>query len=64
MVHDSILGEAQKEFADECLSVCKEIMERPILQIPLPPEWGRGSHLVVYSEGKVGECWAEMKECA
>lgn len=64
LIHDELLGECRREQLDECLSVSRTVMERPIPQIPLPPAWGMGPHLVVATEGKVGECWGEMKEVA
>jgi DNA polymerase I-like protein with 3'-5' exonuclease and polymerase domains len=62
LVHDEILGEARREFIDECLQVSKEIMEEPIPQIPLDPNWGLGNTLRVFTEGKVGQSWATMQE--
>lgn len=64
LVHDELLGESRKEQVEECLSVAKTIMERPIAQIPLDPAWQLGEYLTVATEGKVGECWGTMKEAA
>lgn len=61
MIHDSLFGEARKDFVDECLAVSKAIMEQPIPQIPLDPSWGLGDRLIVYTEGKVGPVWADME---
>lgn len=63
LVHDELLGETQKDMVEQCLSVSKSVMERPIPQIPLDPSWGLGDFLVVGTEGKIGTCWGEMAEC-
>jgi hypothetical protein len=62
LIHDEILGESRKEFRDTCLEISKLVMEQPIPQIPLPPEWNLGKELVVYTEGKTGDCWGDMVE--
>lgn len=62
MIHDEIFGEARREEVEHCLAISKLVMEEPIPEIPLDPSWGMGDRLIVYTEGKVGPCWAEMED--
>lgn len=62
LIHDELLGECREEHAERCLVKSKEVMERPIPQIPLNPEWGMGPLALVRTEAKVGPCWAEMQD--
>ena len=60
LIHDSIMGEAEERFIEECLKVSQEIMESPIEEIPLDPAWGLGEFLTIGTEAKVGGSWGEM----
>lgn len=60
-IHDELLGEGDAADADEYLAISKELMERPWLQLPLPPEWNLGTHLSIGTEAKLGPCWGEME---
>lgn len=60
MIHDELLGEAQKDAIETCLHLTRLVMEQPIPEIPLDPSWGLGSHLVIKTEGKTGPSWANM----
>lgn len=60
LIHDSILGEAAEGEIDECLKVSQEIMEAPIQELPLDPEWKMGEYLSIGSESKAGKSWGAM----
>lgn len=62
LIHDSILGEAAETETERCLEVSKQVMETPIKELPLDPEWGMGEFLVINSEAKVGRSWGAMEE--
>lgn len=64
LIHDSVLGESQEEFVQECLKISKEVMETPIPELPLDPTWNMGEYLTIGTEAKVGNCWGTMKEAA
>jgi hypothetical protein len=61
LIHDSLLGECEEKEAADCLAVAQEVMGRPILELPLDPSWGMGTHLTINSDAKVGRSWGEMK---
>lgn len=61
LIHDSILGEATEQELETCLKVSKEVMEAPIPELPLDPQWGMGEFLSIGTEAKVGRVWGEMK---
>jgi hypothetical protein len=60
-IHDEIFGLCPTDRADECDAILAGAMGRPVQMLPVPPQWGMGSHLVIGSEGKRGPTWAEMK---
>ena len=60
-IHDEIFCEVPKERADECDTTLQFEMEKPILEMPLPVEWGMGKYLTVGTEPKRGDSWAQMK---
>lgn len=64
LIHDETLGESAEQQLEYCLAKSKEIMERPVKQLPLDPSWGLGEYVVIKTEGKYGPCWATMKGCA
>lgn len=59
-VHDENFLEVEEGHVAEVDKVLQEEMERPIPQLPLPPEWGMGEHLQVLTEAKTGKYWGEM----
>jgi hypothetical protein len=61
LIHDSIMGECREEQVEECLEVSRAVMEAPIPQLPLDPEWGMGEFLTISTEAKVGRSWGEMQ---
>jgi hypothetical protein len=60
LIHDSILGECPERMLDECLEVSAKVMEAPIPQLPLDPEWGMGEFLTIGTEAKSGQSWGTM----
>jgi DNA polymerase I-like protein with 3'-5' exonuclease and polymerase domains len=61
-IHDELLGEWKIEEREEVHAALKDIMERPITQLPLPPEWMMGEYLHINTEGKTGPVWGEMRD--
>lgn len=62
-VHDEILLDVPEEIADTVDRRVSEVMERAMGCMPLPPEWGMGSHLAIGTEGKrsgIEGSWASM----
>ena len=59
-VHDSLLLEALKQYADEVDEKLKIEMERPVLELPLPARYNMGSHLVIDTDGKRGVRWGSL----
>jgi hypothetical protein len=65
LIHDEIFGEAKEgDEAEMCLEVSRKIMESPIEELPLNPDWGMGEFLSIGSEGGIGPVWAGMKGVA
>ena len=60
-IHDEIFCEVPRGDEERMQEILRVEMERPVKELPLPPEWGMGSHLVVLSEGKDGDVWAAME---
>jgi hypothetical protein len=62
IIHDSFLNEVEDRFLDRLIErSCRE-MQRLMSELPLPPEWGLGSHLQFGVEVKVGRDWASMEK--
>lgn len=60
-IHDSLLLEVPDRQWDRVFeAVCRE-MQRPILEQPLPVEWGMGSHLSIGVDAKVGKNWEQTE---
>jgi uracil-DNA glycosylase family 4 len=59
-VHDEIFTEPPSHLAEAVDKVLKEEMERPIQELPMPPEWGMGPCLGILTEGKAGSPWGQM----
>jgi hypothetical protein len=62
LIHDSILGEVADGGVEECLRVSREVMETPIRELPLDPNWNMGDFLKIGTEAKVGKSWGSMNE--
>ena len=60
-VHDENLGEPALDKLAAFDRVLVEEMERPIPQLPMPPEWGLGEFLKINTEPKTGDRWGEMR---
>jgi hypothetical protein len=61
LIHDSILAEVPKDKLQEFLTRIRRQMTQPWKELPLPAEWGMGSHLAIGVEIKVGENWSKME---
>ena len=57
LIHDSILGECREGDLERCLEVSGQIMEAPIPELPLDPQWNMGEFLTIGTEAKVGKSW-------
>src|SRR5262249_42186662 len=61
-VHDSLLLEIPDRKWDRTFqTVCME-MQRPVLEQPLPPEWGRAGAVSIGIAAKAGADWADMED--
>lgn len=60
LIHDSVLGECDEREVDKCLKVSQDVMESPLTELPLDPQWGMGEYLTIGSEAKVGKSWGSM----
>ena len=61
LIHDELFLEVPEEQCDSVEAVLAEEMERPIVQMPLRPEFGHGDYLIVGTEGKKGYSWGTMR---
>lgn len=62
-IHDELLGEWGLDKWEEANVRLQGVMEVPMAECPLPPEWNLGSHLYVKTGGKKGLRWSELKKC-
>lgn len=60
LIHDSILGESEEGDIEKCLETSRMVMEAPIRELPLDPQWGMGEYLTIGTEAKVGKSWGDM----
>lgn len=60
LIHDEIFGETPERLIDECLMISQQVMEEPVPELPLDPQWGMGEFLAIGTEAKVGRVWSEM----
>ena len=61
VIHDEIFLEVPCNKVADVLELVQIEMERPIPELPIPPEWGMGSYLSIDTETKVGFRWSEME---
>ena len=61
LIHDEMLAEVPEHEVDLWDARVQEVMKRPLPYLPLPPEWGMGTHLSVNVESKRGNVWAHMR---
>jgi hypothetical protein len=60
-IHDSLLLEVPLRAWDRVLERVLAVMTAPIPQMPMPADWGLGSHLAIGVEAAAGVDWASMK---
>lgn len=60
-IHDEIMTEVPLAQVGEVDDRLQQMMERPMECMPLPPEWGLGTHVRVKTEAKQGVRWSEMQ---
>lgn len=62
IIHDELFFEVPLDKLEALDKICQMEMERPILQMKMPPDWKMGDHFIVSTEAKQGERWGIMKE--
>ena len=61
-IHDSLLLEVpDRQWDRVCEAVFRE-MQRPVVEQPMPAEWGMGPHLMIGVEAKAGKNWEAMEK--
>jgi DNA polymerase len=60
-IHDSLVGECSRAQAPYIINRVRQIMCQPIPWLPLPPEWGMGTHLSVDVEAQWGGAWGALE---
>jgi DNA polymerase I-like protein with 3'-5' exonuclease and polymerase domains len=60
-IHDECFFQVPEDKVEQVDKVAQEVMERPVIQLPLPESYDMGSHLVVLTESKVGSPWGAMR---
>lgn len=60
-IHDSLLLEVPDGIADQVMPVVYWVFQRPIPELPMPPEWGLGECLTIGIEAKRGVSWDRME---
>jgi DNA polymerase I-like protein with 3'-5' exonuclease and polymerase domains len=60
-IHDEILGEWDQTQQEDVDGRLKAAMEIEMSEMPLPASWGMGAYVVVQTEAKSGQRWADMK---
>lgn len=61
-IHDALLLEVPDELVEEVLRKVVFEMTQPVLQLPMPVEWGLGPYLAIGVEAKVGRNWASFND--
>lgn len=61
-IHDSLLLEVPPRQWDRVCEKVRLEMMRPIVEQPLPAEWGLGSHLTIGVAAKAGENWQDTED--
>ena len=61
LVHDELFFEVPLDQLDVVDRICRLEMEKPILQMKMPEDWGMGEYFMVSTEAKQGACWGSMK---
>ena len=63
-IHDSLLLEVPDRMWDRVVEAVAREMQRPILEQPLPAEWGMGEYLAIGADAKVGKNWKDTEGLA
>lgn len=61
-IHDSLLQEIPKRIVAEVIRRVLAAKTAPIPELPMPAEWGMGTHLSIGVDAKFGEDWGHMKK--
>jgi uracil-DNA glycosylase family 4 len=61
-IHDSLLSLFPLPDAERLGREMMRLMAQPCPFLPLPEEWGMGTHLTIEVEGKIGPVWATMTD--
>jgi hypothetical protein len=61
-IHDSGLFEIPKVVQQRILPILIREFTRPVPELPLPAEWGLGSHLAIGVAAKIGPDWEHMSK--
>lgn len=56
-IHDSLFLHVPNRILDRVAAICARVMQDPIPQLPIPPEWQMGDYLRIGVEAKVGRSW-------
>lgn len=63
LIHDEALLEFPEDRWEELTLKMRRCMERPVEELPCPPEWGEGTHLSIgVSVKHSNKTWADMEE--
>jgi hypothetical protein len=60
LIHDEIFGECYDRHLEHCLAISGAVMEAPIEELPLNPDWNMGEFMVIGTEPKTGSVWSQM----
>jgi hypothetical protein len=59
-IHDSLLLEVPTRKVDQVIERCALAMQRPMVDLPCPAEWGLGPALTIGVDAKMGPDWGSM----
>jgi hypothetical protein len=59
-IHDSLFMEIPRRKLDRLIERTAYAMQRPVLALPCPADWGQGAHLTIGVDAKIGEDWGHM----
>jgi hypothetical protein len=63
-IHDSLLLEIPHRVWDRTCEAVFHEMQRPVVEQPIPLDWGLGSHLAIGIAAKAGDDWEAMEDLA
>lgn len=61
-IHDSIVLHLPTRCVDRVTEIVARVMQAPSLYLPIPVEWGWGTHLSIGVDAKIGKNWADMEK--